>query len=121
MIRIPIKYSAPWTWIFPLLLLPERWAYIEIDGGLVRIRMGWGFRVTFSRSDILEVVDHRWVVSAGAHGWKGRWLVNGAHQPIAVIRLSHLAHLRVLGFPVTVREILVSVDDREGLRQALMR
>ena len=33
----------------------------------------------------MEVVEHRPVVSVGVHGWKGRWLVNGAHRPIAVI------------------------------------
>ena len=121
MTRIPIKYGNPWIWLLTILGIPEKWAYIQIDGGLVHIRMGWAFRLTFSRSDILEVVEHRPVVSVGAHGWKGRWLVNGANKPIAVIRLSHIAHGRVAGFQVNVREILVSVDDREGLRQALMR
>jgi hypothetical protein len=118
--RIPIKYGSPWKWILPILLLPDRYAYIQIDGGLVQIRLGWGFRLTFSRSDIMEIVDHRPVVSIGAHGWKGRWLVNGAHSPIAVIRLTHPSPGHVAGFPVRVREILVSVDDREALHRALL-
>ena len=37
---------------------------------------------------MIEVVDHRPVVSIGVHGWRGRWLVNGAHRPIAAIRLA---------------------------------
>ena len=118
--RIPIKYGSPWKWILPVLLLPEKGAYIEIDGGLVHVRMSWGFRLTFSRSDIMEIVDHRPVVSIGAHGWKGRWLVNGAHSPIAVIRLTHPSPGRVVGFPVRVREILVSVEERDALRLALL-
>jgi hypothetical protein len=121
MTRIPIKYGSPWKWLLPLLLLPERFAYIQIDGGLVQVRLGWGFRLTFSRSDIMEIVDHGPVLSIGAHGWKGRWLVNGAHRPIAVIRLTHPSSGRVVGFPVRVRELLVSVDDREALRRALLR
>ena len=120
MTRIPIRYGSPWKWILPILLLPERYAYIEVDGGLVHVRFSWGFRLTFSRSDIMEIVDHGPVVSIGAHGWKGRWLVNGAHRPIAVIRLTHPSRGLVCGFPVRVRELLVSVEDRDGLRHALL-
>ena len=117
MIRIPIRYGSPWRWILPLFGLPRGFAYIQVDGDVVKVRMGWAFRAKFSRVDVIEVVDHRPVVSIGAHGWKGRWLVNGAHRPIAIIRLSHPAHARVVGFPVTVREIFVSVDDRDALRR----
>ena len=121
MIRIPIRYGTPWRWILPIFLLPRGFAYIHVDGDTVKVRLGWGFRATFSRLDVIEVVDHRPVVSVGAHGWQGRWLVNGAHSPIATIRLSRPTQGRVAGFPVTVREILVSVDDRDALRRALVR
>jgi hypothetical protein len=119
--RIPIRYGSPWRWILPLFLLPARLAYLRIDGDDVRVSMGWGFRARFLRSDVVEVTKHRPVASIGAHGWKGRWLVNGAHRPIATIRLAQPVRGRVAGFPVTVREILVSVDDRDALRQVLTR
>ena len=117
--RIPIRYGTPWRWLLPILLLPERSAYLRLDGDVVKVRMGWAFRTKFSRVDVSDVVNHRPVVSIGVHGWKGRWLVNGAHRPIAVIRLSQPARGRVVGFPVTVREIFVSVDDRDALREVL--
>ena len=50
------------------------------------------------------------------HGWRGRWLVNGAHRPIARITLALPGRARVLGFPVQLRELLVSVDDVAELR-----
>ena len=81
--RIPIRYATPWPWLLPLLWLPARVAYIQIDGDTMQVRMGWAFRATFARGDVIEVVDHRPVVSIGVHGWNGRWLVNGAHRPIA--------------------------------------
>ena len=81
--------------------------------------MSWAFRAKFARSDVMEVVNFRPVVSIGVHGFRGRWLVNGAHRPIAVIRLSQPARGLVVGFPLKVREILVSVDDRDALRTAL--
>jgi len=120
-IRIPIRYGNPWRWILPLFLLPARTAYLRIDGETVKLRMGWAFRTKFARSDVTEVAKHRPVVSVGAHGWKGRWLVNGAHRPIAIIRLAQPVQGRVMGFPVTVQEIWVSVDNRDVLRELLIR
>jgi hypothetical protein len=121
MTRVPIRYGAPWRWILPLFLLPRGLAYIEVDGDKVKVRMSWAFRATFSRPDVIEVVDHRPVVSVGVHGWQGRWLVNGAHRPIATIRLSRPTTARLAGVPIAVREVLVSVDDRDALRRALIR
>jgi hypothetical protein len=46
--------------------------------------------------------------------------VNGANSPIAAIRLARPARARAVGFPVNVRELLVSVDDRDALRRALI-
>jgi len=118
--RIPIKYSKPWSWLLTILLVPRRFSYIEIDGGTIRIRMSYAFRTRFTRDDISEVSTHRPVVSIGAHGWRGRWLVNGAHRPIARITLALPARARVLGIGVDVREILVSVHDVAELRRALL-
>lgn len=117
--RIPIRYGNPWKWILPLFLLPARFAYVRIDGDTVKVRMGWAFRAKFPRSSVESVSDHRPVVSIGAHGWKGRWLVNGAHRPIATVRLSPVARGRVLGVAVTLRELMLSVEDRDVLRLAL--
>jgi hypothetical protein len=54
------------------------------------------------------------------HGWRGRWLVNGAHRPIATITLALPARARVLGFPVRLRELLLCVDDVAELQRALL-
>ena len=87
-IRIPIRYGAAVAVDPPDPRAPARGSRTSRSTATtVKVRMGWGFRATFSRLDVIEVVDHRPVVSIGAHGWKGRWLVNGAHRPIATIRL----------------------------------
>ena len=88
-------------------------------GDTVKVRLGWAFRTKFSRSSVESVTDHRPVVSIGAHGWRGRWLVNGAHRPIAVITLSPPTYARLIGFPVALRELYVSVEERDILRLAL--
>jgi len=118
--RIPMRYGKPWNWLLAILLLPARLAYIRIDGDVVKVRMGWAFRAKFPRRDVVDVVKHRPVVSIGAHGWNGRWLVNGANRPIAAIELAQPARARVMGFPVRLKVLIVSVDDRDGLRTALV-
>jgi hypothetical protein len=118
--RFPIKYSRVWSWLLTILLLPRRFSYIEIDGGTIRVRMSYAFRARFTRGDISDVRSHRMVVSIGAHGWRGRWLVNGAHRPIARITFAIPVRARVLGFGVQLRELLVSVDDVAELQRALL-
>jgi hypothetical protein len=118
--RFPIKYSKFWSLLLRSLLIPPRFAYLEIDGNNVRVRMSYAFRSRFSRGDISVVGTHRPVVSIGVHGWRGRWMVNGAHRPIARITFALPVTARVLGVAVQVRELLVSVDDVAELQRALL-
>ena len=118
--RIPIKYAKPWTWVLSLCALPARYSYIEVDGDKIRVRMGWAFRSRFTRGDVSTVESNRPVVSVGVHGWRGRWLVNGANRPIGRITLALPAKARVLGIGISVREILVSVDDVAQLQRLLL-
>ncbi len=118
--RIPIKYSNMWSWLLTLFAMPRSLAYIEIDGDTIRVRMSYGFRARFTRGDVSSVNTFRPVASIGVHGWRGRWLVNGAHRPIARVTLALPARARVVGFPVRLRELLVSVDDVAELRRALL-
>jgi hypothetical protein len=118
--RIPIKYSRTWAWLLTLCVLPPRSAFIEIEGETIRVRMGLAFRTRFTRGDISSVDARGPVVSVGVHGWRGRWLVNGANRPIVRIVLALPTHAYVLGFRVQLRELLVSVDDVAGLRRLLL-
>ena len=120
MTRIPIKYSKAWAWLLTIMLLPQRFSYIEVDGDTIRVRMSYGFRARFTRGDVSAVDTNRFAVSIGVHGWRGRWLVNGAHRPIARISLALPVKARVLGVGVRVRELLVSVDDVAELQRLLL-
>jgi hypothetical protein len=118
--RVPIKYSSTWAWLLTLCALPPRSAYIEVDGDVIRVRMGFAFRTRFTRGDVSTVEGRGSVVSVGVHGWSGRWLVNGANRPIARIVLALPAHAFVLGFRVRLSELLVSVDDVAALQRLLL-
>jgi len=119
-ITIPIRYTRPWTWLLVICGCPPRWSDIRIDDGEVLVRMALAFHARFDRRDVAAVVERDRVgFLIGTHGWKGRWLVNGARDPIAVIVLREPVRARVLGFPVRLRELLVSVDDVAALERAL--
>ena len=119
MTTIPIKFTRPYSWLLTIFGSPPRASDIRIDGNRVGVRLGWGFHAAFDRRDVVSVSPVGAQVSVGAHGWRGRWLVNGAHSPIAGIQLREPARGFVTGFPVHVRELLVSVDDVAGLERAL--
>jgi hypothetical protein len=118
--RIPILYSRGYGLVLALMGLPQRGAYIELDDTLVRVRLGWAFHASFNRKRVESAERTPDVLmTAGAHGWRGRWLVNGASGPIVTIRLRDPSSAFVLGFPTRLREIAVSVADPDALIAAL--
>jgi hypothetical protein len=120
MTRIPIHYSLGKGLALTSVAVPPSTAYVEIDDAVVRVRMSWAFRVTFDRAAVESVQQAPPVhLTAGAHGWRGRWLVNGASGPIVAIRLSKPVRAWVAGFPVHLREVAVSVADPDALIAAL--
>jgi hypothetical protein len=120
MTRFPIRYTFGKGLVLRLVGAPQRWAYVEIGDRRVRVRMSWAFRAKFDRG-LIESVSRRprVRVTAGAHGWRGRWLVNGASGPIVSLRLAEPVRGWVIGFPVRVRELWVSVADADELIAAL--
>ncbi len=115
--RMPITTYA---WMRPLLLLAASTAsntYVDVTGDLVQVRMGFGFGTSFPR-DLVRRASHwegRAPLSIGVHGWGGRWMVNGARRPLVVIDLDPTQRGRVLGAPVKLNQLIVSVDDPDTL------
>ncbi len=119
--RFPIRFD---NWYRPLstaLLLPPSSSYVEIDGGQVYVRMGWAFRSRFSRLAVASAIQlPKTPLSRGVHGFGGRWLVNGSGQGIMSIELSPPQRAYVMGFPVQLRVLEVSVSDPVALASALV-
>jgi hypothetical protein len=114
--RFPIRYTPIKGVLLRLFLVLQRWSYVDVDADSVRVQMSYGFSLTFARDDVAHVGRERRVpVTTGAHGWRGRWLVNGASGPIVAIKLRDQVRGRVLGVSVEVREVRVSVDDPDEL------
>jgi hypothetical protein len=119
-VRFPIAFDAWYRVLSTVLALPPSTAYVEIAGDEIDARMGWAFRARFPRSAVASASpDDMEPLSRGVHGFGGRWLVNGAGRGIVSVRLDPPQRAYVLGFPIRLRELLVSVHDASGLVAAL--
>lgn len=65
------------------------------------------------------MTGERVAITRGVHGWAGRWLVNGAGDGILAIDLEPRQRAYVMGFPIRLRQLLVSVEDPRALATAL--
>lgn len=118
--RFPISFERWYAALSSALLLPPSNAYVEVQGDEVECRMGWAFRARFPRSAVAGVERSRlYPLSRGVHGLAGRWLVNGSGDGILRVELHPVQRARVLGVPVRLRELFVSVEDPEGLAARL--
>jgi hypothetical protein len=108
--RTPIRFGRMKPLFASIGITPAR-AYLELDSERLRVRLGWGFRGDVPRPSIRSVRRVSDSVSIGAHGWRGRWLVNGATGPLVAMAIDPPASARVLGVPIRLCELVVSVDD----------
>jgi len=121
MSRFPIRFDSAYGLLSSALLLPPSRSFVQIEGDEVTVAMSWAFRARFPRSAVISAtqLDKR-PLSRGVHGFAGRWLVNGSAQGIVVIDLEPRQRGRVLGFPVKLRQLMVSLEDPAGLIRALV-
>jgi hypothetical protein len=95
-------------------------SHIDVSDTEVDVRLGWMFSAHIPRSSVAgasRATDG--TPSRGAHGWRGRWLVNGAGTGLVSITLDPPAKARVTGIPVTLRELVVSASAPDELIEAL--
>jgi hypothetical protein len=95
--------------------------YLAADSMTVRMGWhGWAFSAVIPRSSIAEVQPYSArVLSWGAHGWRGQWLVNGSSRGLVRLRLSPSAPGRCLVLRIRIRELIVSLEDPTGFISAV--
>lgn len=102
-------------WFVPLAtslgLGPKR-SDVSIRDGALHVAMGWGFSADIplvSIKNARQFPDR--VLAWGVHGFRGRWLVNGSSQGVVELTIDPPVRARMMGVPVRLRELLVSVTD----------
>ncbi len=119
--RFPITFDASYALLSRALFIHPSDSYVEVTGTHVTVRMGWAFRAAFERSRVAGTspLGKRVPLTRGVHGWAGRWLVNGAGEGLLAIDLEPRQRAYVMGFPVSLRQLLVSVEAPPALAAAL--
>jgi hypothetical protein len=115
-----ISFSRPMKVLMGVLGMGPSHSAIDVQRDGADVRMGWAFHVVLPRSAIVAVRRaSRRSMSRGVHGFAGRYLVNGSGDGLVTITVDPPQRARMVGFPLTVRELTVSVGDPDGLIAAL--
>jgi hypothetical protein len=109
--------------LMTLLLCGPHQCRVTVSDGWLEVRMGvggWAFAARVPRGSIVAVEpSDRSVMAWGAHGWRGRWLVNGSSRGLVQLTIDPPARARCIGFPIRLRQLTVSLVDRDSLLAAL--
>lgn len=112
--RFGIRFGL-FTWPLVLLGMGPRVSHVEVKEGNARAEMGWAFRSTIPLSSVKRTHrDRNMWGGIGVHGWNGRWLVNGSVTGIVTMEIDPPARAWVMGVPVRLRKLHVSLDDPDG-------
>ena len=119
-VRYDFRYDRWCGWLLGLFGSGRRHSRVLVTETGLDVQLGLAFRGVVPRSSIRAAKHWRGPVFGwGAHGWRGRWLVNGSSKGIVVFHIDPPAAGRVVGFRVRVGELAVSMEDPEGLCEAL--
>lgn len=117
--EFPISYGV----IRPLLSVMgggPAFSGVSLDEDRLKVRMGWMFRADIPVASITGSERHQGLVGGiGVHGWRGTWLVNGSAKGVVSVHIDPPAPARVMGVPVKLKTLQVSVEEPEEFLAAL--
>jgi hypothetical protein len=106
-------------WFLPFSVpfgLGPKQSEVRVANATLHVRFGWGFRTEIPLTSVKDAKPNNDRVYAwGAHGFRGRWLVNGSSKDIVELTIDPPARAYVMGVPITLRTLYVSVTDPEAL------
>ena len=120
--RFPIRISSPFGLLFRALLILPSMSYVELTADELVVRLSWAFSARIPRrliSGTRPGAKPTIPFTAGAHGWRGRWLVNGSSDGIVDVELSERTRAFVVFFPIRLKVLSVSLENPEGFLAAV--
>ena len=120
--RTELRYER---WFLPFSVpfgLGPKQSEVRIADDTLHVKFGWGFRTAVPLSSITKAEPNNDRVYAwGAHGWRGRWQVNGSSKGIVELTIDPPTTAHVMGVPIKLRMLWVSVTEPEALIEACTR
>jgi hypothetical protein len=114
--RYSIRFNKLARLLFWGVLIRSNACFLELDAENIRVQMSWAFRARFPRSNVSRAAlgVEGMILGLGVHGFAGRWLVNGSLDGLLTLQLAPEQRAFVLGFPVKLRELQLSLDDPDA-------
>jgi hypothetical protein len=92
-----------------------RFRSLTVSGDELSVRFGWGFSARIPLAAISHAgLEEGLVGGIGVHGFRGRWLVNGAATGLVGFDVEPPVRASVMGVPITLRHLRVSLEDPNG-------
>ena len=115
----PFTFSTPMRAL--ATLLGGRHAHVTVTDGDLAVDYGVVFSIDVPLAAVRSAArtEISWWRGIGAHGWKGSWVVNGSLRDLVLLTLDPQQRGRTLGFPVRVRELILSVQDPDAFIAAV--
>jgi hypothetical protein len=119
--RFAIRVDRSFRGLFAVLGAGARHDFVEFRGETVRVQLGWMFKVSIPRAAVAAARHHPDMFGGwGAHGWRGRWLVNGSSAGIVELDLELRQRAWLVSiWPLTLRVLHVSLEDPDGFLAAI--
>ena len=106
----------------PMLCGPRR-CRVVLTADRLRVTMGmgaWAFSAAVPRSSITGAARVSGpVLGWGAHGWRGRWLINGSSRGLVQVTVDPPTRGRCLIVPLKVKELTLSLEHPDEFVAAL--
>jgi hypothetical protein len=117
--RFAIRYGAFGPLLVVIGLGPAA-SHVDLTEDTLVVTMGWGFRATVSRFAVQGArLSQGPVTGIGIHGWRGRWLVNGATSGLVTVDFAPTQQARMMGRKVKLDSLRVSLEEPERFLEAL--
>jgi hypothetical protein len=119
--RYAIRVDPAFRGLFAVLGAGANRDYLDVGPDKIEVRLGWLYRATIDRSAITAAKHHADMHGGwGAHGWRGRWLVNGSSKGVVELDLTDRQSASLLGFwPLALDTLYVSLVDPDGFLATL--
>jgi hypothetical protein len=119
--RYAIRVDPAFRPLFAIFGAGPHHDYVEVGATVVRVRLGWMFQADIPRSAVGKAEHHADMYGGwGAHGWAGRWLVNGSSKGVVEVDLTVRQRAHLLGvWPISLSVLYVSLVDPDGFLAAL--
>jgi len=99
-----------------------RFSTVELENETLRVHMGWAFRAEIPVHQITAVEPREGFPGGiGVHGWRGRWLVNGATTGLVALTIDPPVRAWATGIPIHLRQLVLSLEDPDAVVAALAR